>query len=74
MSEQVLPPEPMGKCWMPVAVPSTTYFAVGPLLKAELLESVAVPELKQQAYDLAHKIGGAIKKQADLDTANLTTV
>jgi uncharacterized NAD(P)/FAD-binding protein YdhS len=38
-------------------------FAVGPLLKAELLESVAVPELKQQAFDLAHKIGDAVRRK-----------
>jgi uncharacterized NAD(P)/FAD-binding protein YdhS len=36
-------------------------FAIGPLLKAELLESVAVPELKQQAYDLAIKICEHVK-------------
>ncbi len=31
-------------------------FAIGPLLKAELLETVAVPEIRQQAFDLAAKI------------------
>ncbi len=35
--------------------------AIGPLLKAELLESVAVPELRQQALALAAKIADMAK-------------
>lgn len=40
-------------------------FAIGPLLKAELLESVAVPELRQQAFDLAAKIGHLAKARKE---------
>lgn len=38
-------------------------FAIGPLLKAELMESVAVPELKGQAMSLADKIASLAKRR-----------
>jgi hypothetical protein len=37
-------------------VPNMRLHALGPMLKAELLESVAVPELKHQARMTAQKI------------------
>jgi uncharacterized NAD(P)/FAD-binding protein YdhS len=40
-------------------------FAIGPLLKSELLESVAVPELRGQAMCLADKIASLAKRKPD---------
>jgi uncharacterized NAD(P)/FAD-binding protein YdhS len=47
---------PEGKIVNSSGVVSSRLFAVGPLLKAELMESVAVPELRQQCKALAQVI------------------
>jgi uncharacterized NAD(P)/FAD-binding protein YdhS len=37
--------------------PSARLLAIGPMLKAALFESVAVPEIRYQAAQLAHALG-----------------
>ena len=48
--------QPSGKVIDNSGQTNNQLFAIGPLLKAVLLESVAVPELKGQAEELAHLI------------------
>jgi uncharacterized NAD(P)/FAD-binding protein YdhS len=43
--------------------PVSGLFAIGPLLKAELMESVAVPELRGQALALAKRIASLAKQE-----------
>jgi uncharacterized NAD(P)/FAD-binding protein YdhS len=48
--------QPSGKVIDGCGQSNNQLYAIGPLLKAVLLESVAVPELKGQAEELAHSI------------------
>jgi hydroxyacylglutathione hydrolase len=48
--------QPCGKVIDSSGQSNNQLYAIGPLLKAVLLESVAVPELKGQAEELAHLI------------------
>lgn len=48
--------------------PSNSLFAIGPLRKGKLFESIAVPELRVQVAELAHLLIGCVPPETDSST------